>query len=259
MDVRKQISDADYVIVGIGEGFGYDWSVLDGDDRYVELFNQITQVDGLDWLIPHLQKVTLDYNTDNKLAGAYQALKELIENKDYYVVTTTIDDYVYNAGLNADRIVTPCGGFRQLQCSQNCHKELINLPNALLKYVQNLYNNKMSLDEMMDKYPECPHCGSNLIYNQIGADNYLEDGYLIKWTAYREWLEKTMNRKTVLLELGVGLGFMSVIRSPFERLVGYNLKSMMYRVHPTLSMAAANTGDRCVSVPADPMEWITSI
>lgn len=252
----EEIKQAEYVVVGIGEKFGYDWSMLEKDERYVDLCNQIDGRDELNWCIPFLQKVSMAANPDEQLKEAYAKLADLLKEKDSYVITTTIDDYVYDSGIDISRIVTPCGGFKKLQCENACKDETIILPNALLQYVQKLYNEMMSLDEIIDKYPECPHCGGNLVFNQIGADKYVETAYLPKWTQYREWLEKTMNRKIVLIELGVGLGFMSVIRAPFEKLVSYNLKSSMFRVHPTLQMGTAEMGDRCTSVKSDPKDWI---
>lgn len=255
-NVKNTINDSDYVLVGIGELFGYDWKLVESDERYQELFEVINEDRSLEWLLPYLQKVTMDSLPDRKLKEAYFDLAKMISEKDYYVITTTIDDYIYQSGINEKRIITPCGGFRKLQCSNNCNKELINIPNALLKYVQNLYNNKISLDEIRDKYPECPDCGAYLVPNQIGIDNYAEEGYLDKWGEYRSWIEKTMNRKLTMLELGAGLGFMSVIRNPFEKLASYNQKATLYRVHPTLYMGTPQMEDRCISIQHNPIEWI---
>lgn len=263
MEISKQLIDdikeAEYVIVGVGEKFGYEWKLLEADARYNELVEIIEKTNKCRWVIPYLQKVAMDENKDEVLANAYDKIVELIADKDAYVVTTTIDDYVYDSDIPLDRIVTPCGGFKKLQCEKACCNEITNLPLPLLKYVENLYNNMMSLDEIQDKYPECPFCGANLVFNQIGCENYVEAGYIRDWALYREWLEKTMNRRVVLLELGVGLGFMSVIRSPFEKLAEYNLKSKMYRVHPTLYMGTPQISERCISVQADPRKWILEV
>lgn len=259
LKLKEDIEQADYVVIGIGDKFGYDWKRLEEDVRFNELFEQISNDDSLKWCIPFLQKVSMDTHKDEILANAYSSLAKLINNKDAYVITTTIDDYVYESGIDLSRIVTPCGGFKRLQCKNACLDETINLPLALLQYVQKLYNNMMSLDEIRDKYPECPHCGADLVFNQIGADKYVETAYLPKWGQYKDWLEKTMNRRLVLIELGVGMGFMPVIRAPFEKLVNYNLKSTLYRVHPTLYMGIPNVDDRCISIKAEPKDWIIGI
>ena len=50
----------------------------------------------------------------------------------------------------------------------------------------------------------CPHCGKELVFNQIGTGTYCEQGYLDQWSNYTKWLMGTMHKKVVLLELGVG-------------------------------------------------------
>ena len=252
--IIERINESDYVLVGVGEKFGYDWSLLEKDARYNELFEQISQYKSLEWLIPFLQKIAMDANRDERLTKAYEKLAEITNGKNAFFVTTTIDDYIFNTTIPKERIVTPCGGFRKLQCENACTKELINVPNALLQYVQKLYNNMMSIDEMRDKYPECPDCGANLIFNQVGNPNYVEEGYLTGWGIYHKWLEMTMNKKITLLELGAGFGFMTVIRSPFEKLVEYNRKSIMYRIHPSLYMSAEGMEDRCISISENPID-----
>lgn len=254
--IVNSINESEYVLIGIGDRFGYDWNIVNEDARYNELYEQICQDESLQWLLPFLQKIVMDMNPDERLIKAYDVLADITDGKNAYFITTTIDDYIYNTSIPAERIVAPCGGFRKLQCEDACSDEVINVPNALLQYVQKLYNNEMSIDEMRDKYPECPDCGANLVFNQVGCKQYVEAGYLVGWGIYHKWLEKTMNRSITLLELGAGIGFMSVIRSPFEKLTEYNRKAIMYRVHSSLYMPAAGLDDRCVGIKADPIELL---
>ena len=52
-----------------------------------------------------------------------------------------------------------------------------------------------------------------------------------QWNGYTGWLAGTLNRTTVLLELGEGFGHPSLIRWPFERTAAINRKARLYRVH----------------------------
>jgi len=255
-EIVRNCTESDYCIVGIGELFGYDWNLIENDETYRELLEQIEGDEELIWLVPFVQKVAMDANQDIKLAQAYSKLASELQGTDTYYVTTTIDDYIYKSGIALDRIVTPCGGFRKLQCEKKCSEELINIPFALLQYVQKLYNKMISLDELRDKFPECPDCGANLVYNQLGIEHYNEQGYLPQWNEYQQWTQKTMNKKVTMLELGAGLGLMSVFRSPFERIATYNLKSTLYRVHPTLYMGTPEIRERCVSIAQSPIDWV---
>ena len=73
-----------------------------------------------------------------------------------------------------------------------------------------------------------------MILNNIYAENYNEMGYLEQWKLYTKWLQGTLNRRVVILELGVGMKFPTVIRFPFEKIAFFNQKAEFYRIHEKL-------------------------
>ena len=81
----------------------------------------------------------------------------------------------------------------------------------------------------------CPHCKAPLTGNTIKADQYIEEGYLPQWAAYTKWLAGTLNKKLVILELGVGFQTPTVVRWPFEKTAFFNQKSYMYRINEKFS------------------------
>ena len=74
---------------------------------YLEAFyyNQITE-------IPDMWK------------DAYAHLRRLLEGKDYYIVSLTIDPYLSQMGFDMDRCVNPCGSVQRMQCRNGCTEEL---------------------------------------------------------------------------------------------------------------------------------------
>ncbi len=77
-----------------------------------------------------------------------------------------------------------------------------------------------------------------------------------KWTAYNEWLGRTLNRKLCILELGVGLKYPDVIRWPFEKIAFINNKARMYRINERFYQTTEELGSKCVGIQANPMEYI---
>ena len=61
-------------------------------------------------------------------------------------------------------------------------------------------------------------CGSDRTGNVITNGHYDESGYLPQWKAYQTWLGNTLNRELVILELGVGFEYPSVLRFPDEKM-----------------------------------------
>lgn len=73
------------------------------------------------------------------------------------------------------------------------------------------------------------------------------------WETYMKWLQGTLNRKLLVLELGVGLKHPNVIRFPFEKIVYFNQKADFLRVHAKLFQLPAELGGRGNSVEEDPL------
>ena len=145
----------------------------------------------------------------------YEKLGSLIKDKDYFIVTTLTNGELMKSGLDPKRMVAPCGNVTWRQCSKSCTKDI------------------WEPGEIPDDI--CPHCKEPLTGNTIQAETYIEEGYLPQWRAYTAWLAGTLNKKLLVLELGVGFKTPTVIRWPFEKTVSINKKAHMYRIHETLA------------------------
>ena len=66
-----------------------------------------------------------------------------------------------------------------------------------------------------------------------------------------------MNRDLMIMELGAGMMFPSVIRWPFEKLSFYNKKSCFYRVNETIPQLPDNKQEKAYSVDANPFEFVS--
>lgn len=173
------------------------------------------------------------------IQGAYEALNRLIAGKDYFIVTTVTDAKIFESGLDAARIVAPCGNETWRQCSKSCTKDI------------------WEPGEVPDDI--CPHCGAPLTGNTIKAEQYIEEGYLPQWNAYTRWLSGTLHKELLILELGVGFGVPTVIRWPFEKTAAVNRKARMYRIHGKFSQLSAEMGGNGVSVAANSVEYFRNL
>lgn len=73
------------------------------------------------------------------------------------------------------------------------------------------------------------------------------------WQTYTKWLQGTLNRNLVILELGVGMELPQLIRFPFEKVAYFNQKSCLYRVHSHLYQMTEEIKERGYSVPVHPV------
>lgn len=226
-EIHNYINEADKVLVGLG----MEWnslvnvkeSFLNGDFENIKMSDLISKKD------------VMISDTSERII-AYQNLKKLLQEKDYYIISLCDDDVIYEIFDDNDNVVTPCGGYRFLQCGQHI----------------------MSRDEVVikDGKPICPICGGNLSYNNIKNENYMEESYLSKFNDYKGWLQSTINKKLVILELGTDMRFPQVIRFAFDRLIKFNLKSKMYRVNKSLYMVDSSAEGRGIAVKCDSLELV---
>lgn len=257
-ELKTRIKDAELILVGLGEGFQYDWGALLLDDRYREIEQEIGSEEKYVWIIPFLQRMILLQEREKRWDEAYRILAELLADKNYFVVSLCMDDYLYSAGLDEKRLVTPCGGFRKMQCDKNCAGTLWDVPEESYQAVLQYYKKELPLSALEE--PVCEKCyGAKLRFNQLGVSSYAEEGYLEQWQIYTKWLQGTVNRKLCVLELGVGMAYPSIIRFPFEKVVYYNKKAFLYRVHPQLYQLGEEIADRGVGIAMDPIDFLMAL
>lgn len=232
MNLKDYIDEADLVLVGIGEGFQDKFENVEiADEKNITIFEEYSR------------KKYLDACENDDVIEAYKKLGEMLEGKNYFIVTLCNDDKIFKSIINPERIVAPCGSYQFLQCEDVCTEDIY-----LTKEYESLLND--------GKEPKCPHCGKNLIINRLGCKKYSEEGYLKKWNLYMKWLQGTINKKVCILELGVGVKYPTVIRWPFERVAFINEKAKFIRVHESLYQLTEEIKDKGISIQANPVELL---
>lgn len=201
-------------------------------------------------MIPYLRA---EYSRTESAEVEYQEalhkLAALLEGKNYFVVTLTPDDRIYNTKMNPERIVAPCGTYRYQQCSDNCE-------NSNLFQVQESFSDRIrQAESLLDIQKSfCKHCNKELVYNLYTEQHYDESGYLEQWNAYQKWIGESLNKKICVLELGVGFGLPSIIRWPFEKITYFNQKAKLIRVHDKFWQLPKEIMERSVSYSKKPVD-----
>ena len=260
MALKQNIEDAQYVLVGIGAEFAQRLEPMEQDAFYASLAAQ-ARSDAFEGQIrQYLQFHYLKRHPDKRILDAYGQLASLLERKDYFIVSLCTDDLIYETGLDPSRIVTPCGGWRAMQCGRECvtdQEPLVTDENVMRELLSSIDECDGELDAI--DFPVCAECSAPLWFNQISAPEYREEGYLPQWQKYTRWLMGTLNRKLCILELGVGMQFLQIIRFPFEKVAYVNQKAYFYRVHSRLYQLTEELKEKGVSVPQNPVDFLLSM
>lgn len=255
--LRQNIEEAEFVLVGIGSEMQVKLQTLQEIPNFREKFAILEKKQEKDWLIPFLIRYYLKEAFHLEIVEAYENLKRLLQDKNYFIVSLSTDDLLRGIGFLEDRIVLPCGTYEKLQCAENCKEKLFSIEDSFWNKVCGWIESKVSLEELEEL--RCPDCGAALVMNQYGQAKYHEGGYLDNWKNYTKWLQGTVNRKLCILELGVGMEFPSIVRWPFEKTCFYNQKSSFWRVHSSLYQLSEEIGARGNSVSKSPLLFLKEI
>ena len=250
----EKIADSDMVLIGIGEEFNESFRDI---GKFRNLMSALEEVDinpSLEWVVPFLEHRFLKQHSDGKLIEAYKRLYELIANKNYFVVTTCIDENIKKAGFDLEKLVEPCGNYQMLQCSDKCCTELYP-SDQFSDLVYQAILDGVGLDSL--EVPKCPACGQPLAFNNILCEkNYVEEGYQPQWEKYTKWLQMTLNKKLCILELGVGMNLPNIIRWPFEKIAFYNQKASFFRINESLYQMTEDLSDKGISVGLNAIDFL---
>ena len=255
--LTKKIDEAQVVLVGIGEEFNESFEDI---GQYSLLMSALEEVDTnptLEWIVPFLEKCYLEQHNVGSLVNAYKRLYNMIKDKDYFIVTTCIDGNIEKAGFDKERIVEPCGSYKWLQCSEKCTEDLTS-PDDFVELVQQALLDGVGLDSL--ERPVCPLCKKPLVFNNVLCENnYAESGYKAQWDKYTNWLQKTLNKKICVIELGVEMGLPSIIRWPFEKVAYYNEKADFFRINEQLYHMTKELETKGISISENAVDFLNKM
>ena len=97
-------------------------------------------------------------NTGMEATELYKKLFNLVKDKNYFVITTNVDDQFYKAGFDKDKIFATQGSYRYIQCGIACHNKLYDAKDLVAKMLEDTHNCKIPSELV----PVCPVCGETI-------------------------------------------------------------------------------------------------
>lgn len=257
--ILHEIEAADMVLIGLGEEFNNKRTVRERE-QYQKMYEKLEK-SAYPWLIPALNTCEID---SSSLVSALNTFAEKISKKNYFVVSTSTNPAIRSVNWKEHRLVMPCGDCSSTQCGNNCSDELWSVSDAQIKSIIRAAADAPVLDAGFEKSIElilgnCPHCKTTKVLNNVYANPYNENGYSKQWELYTKWLTGSMNKSLLILELGVGMNYPTVIRYPFERVAYINQKARYFRVNERLSMLSEELAEKGVSIAENAIDWIESL
>ena len=135
--LRNELSVSEAIVIGIGAGMssasGFDYS----GERFEKTFGDFHQKYGITdmysggfYPFPSLEEywawwsrmIWINRYTD-AIGKPYSDLLSIVNDKDYFIITTNVDHQVQKAGFDKKSLFYTQGDYGLFQCSEPCHQK----------------------------------------------------------------------------------------------------------------------------------------
>ena len=178
----------------------------------------------------------------------YRQLKEIVKDKEYFVLTTNTDHQFYKADFGSEHIFAAQGDYGRIQCMRGCHPRTYD-DVEMMKQMNAARKDCLIPSHMV---PKCPVCGGPMAMNLRCDDSFVEDE---QWheaeKRFGSFVEQCKSGKTVLLELGIGFNTPVIVRFPFEKLARENKNMTLIRLNLNEAVVPESLGSRATGINAD--------
>ena len=187
---------------------------------------------------------------------ANDTLLKLVENKDYFVLTTNADHQFQLAGFDKKRLFYTQGDYGLWQCSEPCHQSTYDNE----KTVRRMAAEQRGMKVPPELVPRCPVCGKLMTVNLRTDDTFVQDeGWYQAQKRYQDYLRRHEGLRVVFLELGVGYNTPAIIKLPFWKLAAQNPESMYVCVNHEPSAPPKELLERSLILNQDIAEVLTAL
>lgn len=255
-EILAEIKSADMILVGLGEDFD-DIPRLRNCPEYAR-GKELLQEAEEQCFLPMWNEYC-SAGLEDIISSGLEKLAGILEKKNYFVISTATDTRIASAPWRKDRLVMPCGTTARKQCRKGCGHPPKTVSaverEKIFDFFGKVYAGGLPAGEIAG-FENCPECGAAMAPNTVFTENYDERGYLEQWGLYTKWLQGTLNRRLIVLELGVGMRFPSVIRWPFEKTAFFNRKAAFIRVHEKLYQITEELSERGYGISQNAIAWL---
>lgn len=179
---------------------------------------------------------------------AYTHLLELMNGKEYFVITTNVDHSFQKAEFDKARLFYTQGDYGLWQCAKPCHWETYDNE----KTIRRMVAEQRDMRIVPELIPRCPKCG-RLMTNNLRCDGtFVEDaGWHLAAKRYADFISKHAGRHILFLELGVGRNTPAIIKYPFWQMTYQNKKAVYACINLGEAVAPHEIEKQSICVDAD--------
>ncbi|MBR2233228.1 MAG: Sir2 silent information regulator family NAD-dependent deacetylase [Prevotella sp.] len=237
--LKKQIAEADYIIIGAGSGLssaaGIDYA---GTDFHREFKDWIAHYGITDLYTSSFYPFKTEeerwacwakhiwfarYQPEAK--SLYKQLLDLVKDKDYFVITTNVDGQFEKAGFDTEKIFATQGDYALFQPASGYPQETYDNREWVMKALPAIKDCRIPT-ELIPTTPD----GQPVAMNLRCDDTFVEDeNWHRQALRYSDFVRRAADKRLLLLEFGVGFNTPVIIRFPFEQMAARLPKANIIR------------------------------
>ena len=260
--LRQELDRADAVVIGAGAGLSASAGSTYSGERFEKYFGDFIEKYGFHDMYSggFYPFETLEehwaywsrYIYINRYLDApkpvYSTLLKLVQDRDYFVLTTNVDHCFQKAGFDKHRLFYTQGDYGLWQCSRPCHSKTYDNEEA----VRAMLAQQNSMKIPGELVPHCPVCGAPMSMNLRADGSFVEDsGWHKAARRYEEFLRRHEEMRVLFLELGVGGNTPGIIKYPFWRMTYQNPRAVYACVNLGEAWAPKEIAERSVCIDGD--------
>jgi len=253
---KKAIDEADYILIGAGAGLSTAAGIEYTGERFEMYFKDFIEKYNFTDMYSsgfypfktseekwaYWARHVFANRYDVGKTDVYQKLLKLVEDKDYFVLTTNVESQFWINSFEDKRIFATQGDYGLLQCEKACHNKLYPNKEQVFEWVDKTEEFKIPSELV----PKCPVCGGEMDLNLRKDNFFVEDE---KWHEmkrnYSNFLEG-VDGKIVFLEIGVGFNTPGIIRYPFEQMTYDNSDATLIRLNKDYADAIPQNKEKTI-------------
>ncbi len=260
--LRQELHAADAVVIGAGSGLSTSAGFTYTGERFEKYFGDFIKKYGFHDMYSggFYPFETLEehwaywsrYIYINRYMDApnpvYQNLLTLVQNKDYFVLTTNVDHCFQKAGFDKDRLFYTQGDYGLWQCSKPCHNKTYDNETIIRK----MFAEQKDMKIPSELVPHCPVCGAPMSMNLRADNTFVEDeGWHDAAGRYKDFIRNHESLCVLYLELGVGGNTPVIIKYPFWRMTCQNPKSSYACINLSEAYCPKEIQKRAICITGD--------
>lgn len=260
--LKAALRDCDAVVIGVGSGLSTAAGFTYNGERFEKYFSDFAAKYGIKdmysggfypFATPEEHWAYWSrYIYINRYMDApkpvYNDLLKLVQDKDYFVITTNVDHCFQKAGFDKKRLFYTQGDYGLFQCSEPCCQETFDNEEVIREMVKRQEDMKIPTELL----PTCPHCGKPLTMNLRSDDTFVEDkGWHRAAERYENFLRTRAGQKILFLELGVGYNTPVIIKYPFWQMTAKNPNATYICINQRQAVCPQEIERQSVCINAD--------